>query len=230
MLLVAALSMLAALGAMSAQGQPSLLRLEVAAVMATLAPLLWPGTGARSEGTATRVVGWSLAATTLAAAVIVAIAGFAQPALPVFLLCAMLLAILIIVHAAIAFVEHRWRQGWGDADGARELAGRAVALAFVIVSTLPFWFGPIAQVVSVRHPRVIDLAVALSPITHLAVASGSDVLRATWFYEHSNLSALRVSTPEPAELAWSYGSACAALAIYAIARRRRRFVAGPAPQ
>lgn len=228
MLLVASLSMLAALGAMAARIQPSMLRLEVAAVVAVLAPLFWPGAGTSAEAAAMRVTGWSLASTALAAIVIVVLGGFGQPALPVLLVCVMLLAILILVHAAMAFVEHRWRARWGDAEGARELAGRATVIAFVVLGTLPFWSGPIAEVVSVRHPGVLDLVMGLSPVTHLAVASGSDVLRINWFYEHSNLSALRVSYPEPAELAWSYGSACAALAVYTIARRRLRHHAGPA--
>lgn len=229
MLLLAALSILAALGAMSSFGQPSLLRVEAAAVVAVLAPLFWPGLGATPVRTALRVFGWSMSAAAMAAITIAVLSRPAQPWLPIAVACVMLLSILILTHAAAAGLECRWRQRSQDADGARELAGRAVAAALLLFGTLPFWLGPVAEVISVRHPRAIDFIVGLSPVTHLAVASGNDLLRNPWVYKHSNLASLRVDYPEPVALAWGYGSACVALGLVALAitsRAARR----PAPE
>ncbi len=226
MLLLAALSILASLGAMSVFGQPSLLRVEVAAVVAVLAPLFWPGVGATPVRTALRVLGWSFAATAMAAIAIAVLSRPAQPWLPIAVVCAMLLSILILTHAAVAGLECRWRKRSQDADGARELAGRAMAAALLLLGTLPFWLGPVAEVMSARHPRAIDFIVGLSPVTHLAVAAGNDLLRNPWVYVHSNLASLRVDYPEPAALAWGYGSACVALAIAITSRAKRR----PAPE
>ncbi len=222
MLLVAAWSILAALGALSAHGQPSSLRVEATFVVAVLAPLFWPGRGTTPKRTALRVLGWSCAAAVSAAISIALLARSAQSWLRIFLACSMLLSILILTHAAVAWLERRWRARSDDADGARELAGRAMAVVLVLLGTLPVWFGPIAEVLSARHPRLIDLVVGLSPVTHLAVASGNDLMRNPWLYEHSNLAVLPVAYPEPAALAWGYGSACAVLALAAIASRRSR--------
>ena len=108
-----------------------------------------------------------------------------------------------------------------DAGSARELAGRAVASALAALGTLPFWLGPAAESLSARHPGIIDVLVALSPVTHLAVASGNDLLHNPWLYEHSNLAVLPVSYPGLGTLAMGYASACAVLAIAVLASQRR---------
>jgi len=87
---------------------------------------------------------------------------------------------------------------------------------------LPFWLGPAAESLSARHPGIIDIVVALSPVTHLAVASGNDLLHNAWLYEHSNLAVLPVAYPAVGTLAAGYASACALLAIAVLASRQRR--------
>jgi hypothetical protein len=220
MLLVAALSILAAVGATSVQGQPSSFRVEVTAVVGLLAPLFWPGHAATAPRTALRVVAWSAGAALSAA--IVLLAHPPQPLHRVAAACAMLMAILLPTHAAAAALERRWDAPTADAGSARELAGRTMASALAALGTLPFWLGPAAESLSARHPGIIDLVVALSPVTHLAVASGNDLLHNPWLYEHSNLAQLPVSFPELATLAWGYATACAALAAVALAARRPR--------
>jgi len=70
----------------------------------------------------------------------------------------------------------------------------------------------------------------VSPLTHLAVASGNDLLRNPWFYQHSNLAALQFSYPSLAELILSYGLAFLALALIPLASRwTRRPVASEPP-
>ena len=227
MLLVAALSILAAWGANSAHAQPSALRVDVTAVIGVLAPLFWPGRAATSSRTQLRVVAWSAAAA--ASAAIALLVHPAQRWGAVASTCLMLMAILVLSHAAAAALERRWNALSAAAGSARELAGRAVAGALAALGTLPFWFGPAAEALSARHPGLIDIVVAISPVTHLAVASGNDLLHNPWLYEHSNLALLPVSYPGLGTLAWCYGSACALLAIAVLASHRPRRAASPLP-
>ena len=62
----------------------------------------------------------------------------------------------------------------------------------------------------------------MSPLTHLAVASGNDLLRNQWFYQHSNLASLQISYPELNALAWGYLFAGSMLLLVTPAWRRRR--------
>ena len=220
MLLVAAWSILAAWGATSAPAQPSAFRIEVTAVIGLLAPLFWPGRAANSSRTSLRVVAWTAAAA--ASAAIALLAHAAQRWGAVASTCAMLMAILVLSHAAAAVLERRWSAPSADAGSARELAGRAVASALAALGTLPFWLGPAAESLLARHPGIIDVLVALSPVTHLAVASGNDLLHNPWLYEHSNLAVLPVSYPGLGTLAMGYASACAVLALAVLASQRRR--------
>jgi len=227
MLLVAALSILAASGATSAHGQPSALRVEATAVIGVLAPLFWPGRAATPWRTSLRVVAWSAAVT--ASAAIALLAFPAQRWADVASTCAMLMAILVLSHAAAAMLERRWNAPTGAAGSGRERAGRAVASALAALGTVPFWLGPAAESLSARHPGVIDVVVALSPVTHLAVASGNDLLHNSWLYEHSNLAVLPVAYPRLGALAAGYASACAVLAIVVLSSRRPRRPTSPLP-
>ena len=230
MLVAAALAILAVSGAMATPIQSSSLRLAVTAVFALLAPLFWPGRGATSTRTVLRVVAWSIAVTVSAAIAILLVARPAQPWLPVVEVCAMLLMLLLLSHAAAAALERRWHARSVDAAHVRELAGRAVAVVLGLWGTLPFWAGPVAELVTPSHPATIDAVLGASPLTHLAVAANNDLLRNAWLYEHSNLAVLSVSSPAHATLAWCYGSACLALALVVLASRipGRALVAAPA--
>ena len=232
MLVAAALAILVVSGAMATPIQGSSLRLAVTAVFALLAPLFWPGRGATSARTVLRVVAWSIAVTVSAAIAILVVARPAQPWLPVVEVCAMLLMLLLLSHAAAAALESRWHVRSVDAAQARELAARAVAIALGLWGTLPFWAGPMAELVTTSHPGTIDAALGASPLAHLAVAANNDLLRNAWLYEHSNLAVLSVSSPEPATLAWYYGSACLTLALVVLASRYpgRVLVARPVDQ
>jgi hypothetical protein len=127
-----------------------------------------------------------------------------------------LLAVLLIAHAAAAALERHWTaRPTGDAH-ARPAAGLTVAAVLAVAGTLPFWLGPAAELAARQHPAALDLVVAWSPVTHLAVASGHDILRQAWLYEHANLAALPVEYPAGATLAWAYAAALALLVIAAL--------------
>jgi hypothetical protein len=219
MLLAAALSILAAVGATAGPLQGSALRTAAVAVVGLLAPLFWPGRTATVASTALRVVVWSVGVVVSTGVAIGILAHPAQPWLRILSACAMLLPIVLLSHAAAAWLEQSWDARSGEAGEARELAGRAVALALALLGTLPFCLGPVAELLTARHPGIIDVVIGSSLLTHLAVASGNDLLRNSWFYEHSNLAALRVSYPQAGVLAGCYGAVCLALALVVLAPR-----------
>jgi hypothetical protein len=228
LLLAAAAGVLAAVGATDPDFQPSALRVVVAAVLGLLAPLFWPGCAATAARTAARVLVWS-AAVAAAAVGLPLVLGRAPQAVPALLACAaMLLAILLPVHAAAAALQAWLHRRMDRADAAREAAGRITALALALLLALPLWLGPAAELVAPRADWAVDAVLAASPLTHLAVASGNDLLRHEWLYQHANLAALQVSYPELATTAGAYAALALALAGL-VAWRCRPAAATPIP-
>lgn len=217
---------IAALATTAPDLPPSTLRVVVAAVVGLLAPLFWPGIGASPPHTVRRLVAWSFAASGVAAITLGVFGNPVQPVAKILETCAMLLPIVLLTHALAAVLEGHWRRAALAPEPAREMAGRAVALLLALLGGLPLWLGPLGETLSPAYPGAVDALVAASPLTHLAVASGNDLLRNPWLYQHSNLAALPVSYPGLAELAWSYGAACVLMAGAALAWVRR---AGAAP-
>lgn len=207
---------------------PSGQRVVVAAAVALLAPLLWPGVGNTPARTALRVLSWSaVAALGMVCAVLVTawLPGPAAWALqPVLLTGSVLLALLLLAHALAALLQAHWGRAARSPAVAREMAGRTVALLLALLAAVPLWLGPLAEVLSRQHDGVVDAVIGASPLTHLAVASGNDLLRNQWLYQHSNLAALPFAYPHLASLAGFYATACALLALAAWAWLRR---AGP---
>jgi hypothetical protein len=225
MLLVAALMILVALGAADPDLQPSALRLMVTTAVALLAPLFWPGIAATPARTVLRVVGWSVAAACLAALALSAFGTALLAPSRAFVACAMLTLILIVTHALAAILEGQWRELPATAQGARELACRTSALLLALLGSLPLWLGPTAELLSARYDWVVDAILGMSPLTHLAIASGNDLLRNQWFYQHSNLASLQVAYPDSTALFRGYAIACSILmpVMLALNRRRRPF-------
>jgi hypothetical protein len=219
LLLVAALLVLAATGGWSREVQPSLLRLEVTAVLALLAPLFWPGLAATPKRTALRIALWSVAVA-CAAGVMIRLLGHAgQTWAHIVPSCAMLALIVVLALTTAAVLEAQVRSVLGDTGTARDAAGCVVALALALLGSMPLWLGPVGELLSADHGGAIDAIVGSSPLTHLAVASGNDLLRNPWLYQHSNLAALQVSYPGLAGLLGCYVSVTLVLALAALAFR-----------
>lgn len=216
-LLAACLPVLAVLGALAPGWQPSALRVLVASVVALLAPLFWPGLGDASPWReALRLGAWCLAALALAGLGLAALGRGQQRWAELAAVCAMLLPILLLSHLLAAAIQ----AGLGDRAGGAAAGGAVAVLA--LLGAAPLWLGPVAELLSASHPGALDAVLAASPVVHLAVASGLDILRSAWFYRHSNLASLPVNYPDLAMLAAVHALACAAgLAWLAAALRRR---------
>lgn len=210
-----------AFGGRSGDLQPSASRLAATALVALLAPLFWPGTGATGTGRISRLGAWTAIATAVAASLLLLVDPRPQAAAQVAASCAMLLPIVLLSHAALAALEARWRRQ-GENDGpAHERAGRTVALWLALAGALPLWAGPLAESLDARREGAVDAVLAVSPLTHLALAGGNDLLRNQWWYERSNLALLHFSYPELSTVAWTCAAACALLAAHALVTRRR---------
>lgn len=220
LLLAAALMLLAALGAADPDLQPSALRLMVTAVVALLSPMFWPGIAATRKGTVLRIVSWSMAAVGLAALALSAFGATRQSLPRVFEACAMLCLVLIVANALTALLDASWRGASIDARASRELAGRSVALALALFGSLPIWLGPAGEALTSRREWAIDATLALSPVVHLAIASGNDLLRNQWFYEHSNIASLQFEYPGLSAIVWSYALVLLVLGLLAMTLRR----------
>lgn len=228
MLLSSACLAFAAIGAADPDLSASARQVSIAAVVALFAPLFWPGRAATANRTMVRVAAWS-AGTVIVVAIALRLFGVGLPPLPwLWMAPAMLLVIMLVAHAAAAALEARWRKTCGDTASAREAAGRAVVLALALSGSLPLGLGPAAELLSPRHGWIIDAVVGASPLTHLAVAAGNDLLRNPWLYLHANLAALPASYPEFASLLLIYTAAIALLACAAFLQRQRRLRAAAA--
>lgn len=200
---------------------PSLLRLAVAGIAALLCPWFWPGVSTTPPRTAVRVVIWSAGGAAAALLLIRALGGPVQSPAALLQLLSTLLPLLVVVHAAAALLEDRLLRRAFSAGSAREAACRVVLPVLALLAALPVFLGPAAERLAARHPSSIDSVLAASPLTHLAVASGNDLLRNAWLYEHSNLAALAVSYPDALPLALCYAAtATGAIALVALGRRR----------
>ena len=220
MLAIAGMLMLAAFGATHLQ--PSALRFSVTAIVGLFAPLCWPGNAASPARTALRIASWSIAVACLAALALLIAGNPGQPFARILAACGMLLLILLVTHAVAAALEERLRHQSGDVAAAREKAGRLTMLALALLGALPLWLGPASELLAGRHPWIIDAVIGVSPLTHLAVASGNDLLRNPWLYQHSNLAALQFTYPGLADLAVAYASVLLLLVLFALAPLRRR--------
>jgi hypothetical protein len=83
-------------------------------------------------------------------------------------------------------------------------AGAAWTLALVcFIAATPVWLLPLHGSAN-PGPWALDALVAVNPLTHLAVLTGTDWLRSDWFYRHSALGSLRYAYPTPAAVMAAY--------------------------
>jgi hypothetical protein len=210
--------------------QPSAVRIFVASIMALVAPLFWPGAAEHPASTAGRVLAWSAACAIVGAVLILVIGGARQSPGAVVAAAAMLMLLLLVAHALAATIEVCLRACSVDASSARPMAGTLATLVVALLGSLPMWLGPAAELFARAHAWAIDAVVAASPLTHLALASGNDLLRNEWLYDRSNLAKLAVTYPGVPAVVAGYVATLLALHGIPLARRNfRRYIFGAYP-
>jgi hypothetical protein len=226
-LALTALLVIAALAASLQDLQTSGRLVLLTAVLAVLAPLFWPGGAEAPRASAWRVLGWSLAVALLGAIAAFAGAGTAS-AVRIATACAMLLLVCIVTHGLAAILETQLAGRRSGVASARETAAWLATAMLATLGAAPLWLGPVAELATPEHPGAVDAAVAASPLTHLAVASGNDLFRNQWFYQHSNLAGLRFDYPRMAPLVGSYAALAAILLLIPAFLPRRPKPTAPA--
>ena len=69
-----------------------------------------------------------------------------------------------------------------------------VVMLLALMLATPLWLGPVVE--AAGNPAwQTNLAVAISPLSLFAVALDVDLLRTSWFYEHSAIGSLRYAYP-----------------------------------
>ena len=190
------------------------------AVPVLLAPLFWPRETARLREFLDCVIAPILAASLLAGAFAVARIG-SMPAGSLASTLAVALGILVVAYLCMAAVDGALRRLGADEGPAREASVWCVVAILWLSAAAPLWLGPIADLWARVEPGAPSAILAASPLVHLAVASGYDLLRSQWFYGHSSLGALQVEYPRVAALLLCYAALGAVLALLAISLRVR---------
>jgi len=132
------------------------------------------------------------------------------------------LLLMLVTHAVAATLERLLCVTRADAEGARDISGLLAVTALASLGAVPLWLGPAAELVQHFDVALIDQVIAISPLTHLAVASGNDLLHNPWFYQHSNLAGLRYSYPNLSTVTAVYTTLALTLLIAPVIIRRVR--------
>jgi hypothetical protein len=192
------------LGLADSDTPASTLLLLAIATPTLLMPLFWnegPGT---SRVVIASVAGWSWV--TLLLGSIAALSG-ARPSLeqlvPVLLVA---LGIVVVTRLAMS-VSARALQAVGLAEsGAREWSRWLVAASLWLLAAAPLWLGPLAALGDEADPARASAIVAASPLVHLGVAAGQDLLRTQWWYAHTSFGSLQFDYPSLAAIAPAYAA------------------------
>jgi hypothetical protein len=195
--------------------------LFVAAVApALLAPLFWP----RERSSSRRLLGGVLAPVVVFALLVIALRvnrGVPVPAGQFAITGLTLAGLLAVVHQAAALLERVLGRLGAPASPALEWSYWLSTVALWMAAATPLWLGPVADLGARMDPQVPTRVLALSPLAHLAAASGYDVLRGQWFYGHSSLGALQVAYPHVGATLLACAVAALALTLLAIPFGRR---------
>lgn len=194
--------------------------LIVVSVPVLLAPLFWPRDvvslrrlpvclGSPIVTAALLAVAWQLAK------------GRAIPLAALVPACVTSLMILLVAYLCVIVAAGVLARFGANARTAREWAVWTMTSILWLAAAGPLWLGPVADLGARIDAAIPSTLLACSPLAHLAVASGYDLLRSQWFYGHTSLGALQVEYPRLTTLLIAYAGAGVVLALLAIPFGRR---------
>jgi hypothetical protein len=169
---------------------------------------------------------WALGTLLLAAAVWLSAGGWPPSRSIVPLLFAF--GLVVTARLAAIIVAGALRSSSMAGTAADEWARSLVAATLWLLAAAPLWLGPLADLQAREGTAVAEAIVAASPLVHLGLAAGQDVLRTQWFYANSSLGSLQFDYPSLTSVALGYACAAAVLALISVGFARRGAAATPA--
>lgn len=212
-------------GLLGTDATPASRLLAVTALPALIAPLFVRASRAATGGLARPVSDWALATLLLAVVAWLATGGWPLPrtAAPV----AVALGVVVVTMLAADVVAALVQRAGIEASAAHESARWLVTAVLWLLAAAPLWLGPLADLTSRHGPAFAEATVAMSPLVHVALAAGQDLLRTEWFYAHSSLGSLQFDYPSLTTIAAGYVVVMAALALCAYVLSRRAPATAP---
>lgn len=214
----ASTAIVSALSAFTGESSPSGLLLAAIATPTLLAILFAPLENDPPGRALRNVVAWS-AGVLLAAGVCCLLFGVNAPANRIASAMAMAFLILLCVHAAAALLGQWLRRAGIAGPAASEWSTWIGAAILWLSASAPAWLGPLADILAHGNQGAPAAIAAVSPLSHLAVAAGHDLLRNEWFYAHSPIGSLQFDYPAATVLFLSYIAVATLLAVLTFVTR-----------
>ena len=199
-----------ALGIARPDTPPATRLLLAVATPVLLVPLFSSAVARTSKALAASIAGW--VCSTLLLGVVAILCG-ARPATAQLAPLLMVALGIVVVTRLAASATTRLLQAAGlDEPAAREWARWLAAAMLWLLATAPLWLGPLAALGAEAGPDRSSAIVAASPLVHLGVAAGQDLLRTQWWYAHTSFGSLQFDYPSLTAIALVYVATALALA------------------
>jgi hypothetical protein len=198
---------------------PSAATFLAAAVPAWLAPLFWLREGYSRSRLLQSALGPVPAIVFVALVLRIALGASVVPGRLV-LAALTVVAMLAVAYLTATLIEDILRRLGAGESPAREWSYWTVTAMLWLAAAAPLWLGPVADLAAGIQPRLPSIVLGSSPLVHLAVACGHDVLRDQWVYAHTSLGALQIDYPRLPLVLSVYVAAAVALSVLRAAQAR----------
>jgi hypothetical protein len=204
----------------AAPGTPPATRLLLAvAAPVLLVPLFFVEIARTSRALAAAIAGWIVA--TLLPGVVAVLCGARPATAQLAPLLMVALGIVVVTRLTVSIVSRLLQAAGLDEPAAREWARWLSAAMLWLLATAPLWLGPLAALGAEAGPQRSGAIVAASPLVHLGVAAGQDLLRTQWWYAHTSFGSLQFDYPSLVAIARAYAATALALAVVNFVLSRR---------
>ncbi len=208
-----------ALGIAAPDTSPATRLLLAVAAPVLLVPLFFVEVAHTSAALAAGIVGWIVA--TLLLGVVAVLCGARPATAQLAPLLMVALGIVVVTRLAASAVSRMLQAAGLDEPVACEWARWLSAALLWMLATAPLWLGPLAALGAAAGPERASAIVAASPLVHLGVAAGQDLLRTQWWYARTSFGSLQFDYPSLVVIARAYAATALALAAVNFVLSRR---------
>lgn len=199
------------LGVTNEDTPPSSRLLMITALPPLLAPLFGTSRAGVLRTLASHAATWGFATLLVICATALAVGNVPLDRLAAPLLMA--LGIVVVSQLAAHCAKAALRIAGTAPTVADDWARWLITALLWLLAAAPLWLGPLADLGASRGSAPAEAIVAASPLVHLALAAGQDLLRTEWFYAHTSLGGLQFEYPTQAAVAIAYVGGTAGLAV-----------------